>query len=204
MNKLSKKFYLGSIAGGICGGIAIFGVSLGFFLFLIMGESPVKDDKLALIILVTIMIFLGLALMIYGIVVYCILLYKSWQQIQDGQARTTPGKAVGFQFIPLFNLYWIFIAYWGFAVDYNKYIQYKELEVSPLNQLLFLAYCIVVWWAVALYYICGINNNLAMIPSVGTQILNVTTIIFMLAEVVIWIIIADKMVNAVNNLREVT
>ena len=32
----------------------------------------------------------------------------------------SPGKAVGFLFIPFFNYYWIFVVFRGFAVEFNK------------------------------------------------------------------------------------
>jgi uncharacterized membrane protein YphA (DoxX/SURF4 family) len=35
-------------------------------------------------------------------VFWCILLYRHWSLLQGHGARTTPGKAVGFGFIPLF------------------------------------------------------------------------------------------------------
>jgi hypothetical protein len=47
--------------------------------------------------------------------------YKAWQTIQDSHARTTPGKAIGYAFIPFFNVYWIFQMIWGFAVDFNRF-----------------------------------------------------------------------------------
>jgi len=40
-----------------------------------------------------------------------LLLYRIWDLIPPREAATTPGKAVGFQFIPFFNIYWNFIAY---------------------------------------------------------------------------------------------
>jgi hypothetical protein len=42
---------------------------------------------------------------LYGAVVQMMLIYNAWSAINDGQARTTPGKAVGFLLIPLFNIY---------------------------------------------------------------------------------------------------
>jgi len=52
-----------------------------------------------------------------------VVLYKFWQVIQDGHARTIPGKAVGFLFIPIFSYYWLFVAYFGLAMDLNRYIE---------------------------------------------------------------------------------
>ena len=49
---------------------------------------------------------LGLAVIsgIYGGVVNVVLWYKAWAALQDGHARTTPGKAVGLLFIPFFTV----------------------------------------------------------------------------------------------------
>jgi hypothetical protein len=56
-----------------------------------------------------------------GVLQY-ILLYKFWKIIQDGFAKTTPGKAVGYSFIPFFNFYWLFIALGSLAGELNHYI----------------------------------------------------------------------------------
>lgn len=61
--------------------------------------------------------------MLAGSILMFVLLYKLWSVVQDGQAATTPGKAVGFLFIPFFNFYWIFQAFWGLAKDLNRYIK---------------------------------------------------------------------------------
>jgi len=57
--------------------------------------------------------------------------YKAWALIQDGSPRTSPGQAIGFLFIPLFNLYWMFVAYWGLAQDLNKYAQERGITARP-------------------------------------------------------------------------
>jgi hypothetical protein len=69
----------------------------------------------------------------------CVLLYKAWASIQDGEARTTPGRALAFCFVPLFNLYWIFPAYYGFAVDYNRYLARYHRRSPRLPENLYLA-----------------------------------------------------------------
>jgi len=79
---------------------------------------------------------------IASVVLFCIILYRSWEQIQDGHARTTPGKAVGFLFIPFFNLYWIFEAYTGFVRDSNAYIQRYGLPVKAQDEGLATATCV--------------------------------------------------------------
>lgn len=52
----------------------------------------------------------------------CVQIYRWWRQIQDGFATTGPGKAVGFLFIPLFNMYWQFVAYWNLAKDLRSFM----------------------------------------------------------------------------------
>jgi hypothetical protein len=72
----------------------------------------------------------------------CILLYRIWNILQDGNVRTTPDKAIGFLFIPFFNFYWIFVVYYGLAVDFNRYVLERKCDVKLLSIPLFLATCI--------------------------------------------------------------
>jgi hypothetical protein len=61
-----------------------------------------------------------LPLIIISFVYWCMLLYQLWKLIPANIARTTPGIAVGFQFIPIFWFYWYFVVYWGLSQDMNK------------------------------------------------------------------------------------
>jgi hypothetical protein len=75
--------------------------------------------------------FLSVALaaltLVGALVLFYVLLYKAWNQIQDGHARTSAGKAVGFLFIPFFNLYWLFVAIYGLAWDLHNYVARRRL-----------------------------------------------------------------------------
>ena len=66
-----------------------------------------------------------------------------WTIIQDGNARTTPGKAVGFCFIPFFSLYWIFVAYLGLAKDMNAYCDARSISGPKISEALALTTCII-------------------------------------------------------------
>ncbi len=121
MQELSKPFYLGSIFGSF--GLGLVMALLGVAVMAAGGDDP-SPAALGLICLMY-------PLMIYGTVVLAILVYKIWDAIQDGDVRTTPGKAIGFCFIPFFNLYWIFQAYWGWAVDFNNYVRDKAVQGAP-------------------------------------------------------------------------
>lgn len=123
MQKMSKGFYLGSyLVAGILGLIFC---GIGWIIWPLL--------------------VLGIPLMIYLFIVFCMFVHKSWSSIQDGHARTGPCKALGFLFIPFFNFYWIFEAYWGFAKDYNVYVARHGIQGAPrLPDGLFLAYCILI------------------------------------------------------------
>jgi len=47
-------------------------------------------------------------------------LRRLWKEIPSEFARTTPGKAAGFMFIPFWNVYWMFVAFGGLYKDMNR------------------------------------------------------------------------------------
>jgi hypothetical protein len=172
--KLSKMFYLGSMIGApIVGGAFIM---IGFF-GAIGGAASGSEDA-ARVGLGAMMGTMGLAFLafLFGFVVQIMLVYKLWSAINDGQARTTPGKAAGFMLIPLFNLYWIFQAVHGFAQDYNKYIARHGYRVPQLDEKLFLFYPI----------------------SVVACIIPLVNMVAGVASLVLAIIVAIKAIDAVN------
>lgn len=122
--------------------------------------------------------------------VLIVMWYKAWKAIQDGHARTTPGKAIGFLFIPFFNFYWIFQSLWGFAKDYNSYISRHRISSPELPSGLFLAYCIL-----------SLGGNLGGAWLSWMPILGV---IVSLLTFIILLIIVNKVCDAVNNLSQPT
>jgi hypothetical protein len=107
MKTMSKKLYAGIFSG-----------SLGFFLLcgLLLGVAAMLQNFVWFreqtglgVQLIAILGILGFAqfLIVQSIYTF-VILWKMWSSIQDGNARTTPGKAIGFLFIPFFNIYWIF------------------------------------------------------------------------------------------------
>lgn len=88
--------------------------------------------------------FPAVALMAWTGALSYIYLYRAWRLIQPGNVRTTPGKAIGFMFIPGFNLYWIFVAIAGLPKDWNRVLAaHPNLQQGPrLNTGLALAFCI--------------------------------------------------------------
>ena len=99
------------------------GIVLSFILatiaiiLLINAGNYVSDDEA---VGVAIFFILSGLTAIAGQIFYLIMLFRSWKALQQYGVRTTPGKAVGFLFIPFFNLYWVFIANYGLVVDFNR------------------------------------------------------------------------------------
>jgi hypothetical protein len=167
--------------GGQVGGIVLLtaGVALlvisGILTGYVLDLSHADIWTLATSIL---LILLGCAAILFGATIWYLLLYRAWSVIQDGNASTTPEKAVGFLFIPFFNFYWIFKAWYGFAQDYNRYIALHGLSAPKLGKSLFLAFCIL--------FICSAVPFLSYLAG--------------LPFLAIFIITANKTIDTVNSL----
>lgn len=71
----------------------------------------------------------GLA-MIVNFIMHLVVLYRHWAVIQKiDSPSATPGSAVGFLFIPAFNLYWIFIAFYKLSVDQQRFVKRYGINV---------------------------------------------------------------------------
>src|SRR5262245_28246666 len=116
---MNKALYILAIVGG--------GILTYLFVFLAMDP---KTTEMAAAVPIPIAI---------ATIFHLMMVYKMWKSLQGGQARMTPGKAVGFLFIPFFNIYWLFQVYPGFASDYNRTIQEKNVAAKPLSHGLMVA-----------------------------------------------------------------
>ncbi len=61
--------------------------------------------------------------LLFGIpamIFWCMWLHRSWSAVPPEHRSTTPGRAVGFLFIPFFNLYWIFRAIPGLSASIRR------------------------------------------------------------------------------------
>ncbi|MGI6707074.1 MAG: hypothetical protein ACOX6S_12895 [Clostridia bacterium] len=85
------------------------------------------------------LLILGILFLLIGAAGVFVWLYQMWDFVQKGFPRTNPRKAVGFLLIPFYNFYWVFQAFWGFARDFNRYIELWVLDVEPLSELIFIA-----------------------------------------------------------------
>jgi predicted Zn finger-like uncharacterized protein len=78
--------------------------------------------------------------LVCSVLIELALFYKMWAAIQDDRASVSPAKAVGFLFIPVFNIYWALLMVTGFAEDYNAFIQRRSIKAKDLSFALFLIY----------------------------------------------------------------
>jgi hypothetical protein len=72
-------------------------------------------------------LFMVIPLVTYTIL-YLVQIYRMWNVINDGKARMTPGEAIGYLFVPFYNLYWMFQVWGGFVTDYNAYLDRYRLQ----------------------------------------------------------------------------
>ena len=123
VGRMNKGIYMFFVGGGLLLGI----------LLTVWGATDSKVDEL---------LYFSWLPMIFGIVALYVMIFKMWSAIQDGHARMTPGKAVGFMLIPLFNLYWFFQVFYGWAKDFNSYVSRHALHVPKVSENKFLIYVI--------------------------------------------------------------
>ena len=128
------------------------------FILLIVGQESYEDG---LVILGGVLFALAVVLWIWLVVIVYIYIYRMWWMLPASYARTSPGKAVGFCFIPVFNLYWVFVVYYGWSKDYNRFLQETGRPFSRrMPEGLFLTMCVLIVLG-AIPFI----NYLVMIPN---------------------------------------
>lgn len=74
-----------------------------------------------------------------------VFIYKMWDAIDDGQSRTGGAKALLLLLIPLFNIYWAFNIFPGFATDYQRYVERNRVQAPPVSWTLMLCSILLAW-----------------------------------------------------------
>ena len=72
------------------------------------------------------LVFFGIIASVVALIYYFVLFYQVWRFVVNESQRNslvpsieTPGKAIGYCFIPFYNLYWVFRAFGRFPKDLN-------------------------------------------------------------------------------------
>lgn len=156
-------------------GLASVILSLIGFVAIIFGS---EESEVWIVIFGVMLLLVAVGLAVALVVIFCMYVYRMWQIIQDYSIRATPGKAVGFLFIPFFNLYWVFQAYYGWSQDYNQFIHDAQLTDAPrMPEALFLAFSI----------LCVI----APIPYIG--------LLALVPQMIVYFIMARQICRAINH-----
>jgi hypothetical protein len=162
MQPLSKLFYFALV---IVGSLITFVVQLWMmFLVGVFQEGRGADREVVPIIMAVSMLPLLFGIFL-DVLARLLLLFKMWKVIQGGPARTTPEMACGLLFIPLFNLYWAFQAFWGWTKDFNAFTAQRGIAAPRMPEGLALTMCIL--WIVSCFCvpvgICVSAINLVVI-----------------------------------------
>jgi hypothetical protein len=125
------------LASGI---VQVAAIVLSIGLFVVAGALGNEDGSVAAIIGMLFMTLWYFVLIAYGII-SMVWLYKIWCWFPPEQRHTklwkkyiSPGTAIGFMFIPYFNIYWIFVLYLGMAdILERMMVQFPTSKESPRN-----------------------------------------------------------------------
>ena len=79
-----------------------------------------------------------------SVVLFFVIIYKAWQLVQDGEARTTPDQAVAFCGIPGWQFYWIFVAFKDLAKDMNRIMVKENISGHLVSEDTALWFCIMI------------------------------------------------------------
>ena len=140
---------------------------------------------------------LGLTL-VFGLVFGLRILHKLWSLIPTHKAGTTPGKAIGFLFIPGVNLYWCFIAIYGLAKALNA--ETGRRSVSEVASFIFC--CSVVGVQVTYMFIMctkAFYLQMSSPPLLFVLIFTFVLIVYYIGLIVwfvLWFVVLRQMKNA--------
>lgn len=122
---------------------------------------------------------------VLGVVVVCMLHHQCWKALPDRLRATTPGKAVGYLFIPLYNFYWAFVSWPKLAEGLAEW--QKSLGKPALPEVRSLA------MTCAILFVCSMTVGL--IPGLD--------ILIGIAGLVTFILLYRQIVTAINNIKHV-
>ena len=151
MKYVSRPFFFGSYLAGML-------LNLPFTVgALIAGQGTIEAEH-------TPFVLIGSLFSIYAFIVFAVLVYKMWKIVPADFARTSPAKAVGFLFIPIFQFYWLFIAIWGWTKDFNAFLRQRQGDSQYAPEALGLA--VAIFWLIG--GTIGTLSGFAGVPIIGT------------------------------------
>jgi hypothetical protein len=76
---------------------------------------------------------IGILILLLGVALLLMFVYRAWQAIQDGDTAVAPALAAGLLFVPLFNCYWVFVGLAGLAPNVNAFVRRHGLRARPAS-----------------------------------------------------------------------
>jgi hypothetical protein len=112
---------------------------LGGMAFIFIGAGVGGDDGNALAVVGLLVISVAYLFIFAYAILNMLWLYKMWGWFPPEQRHTnlwkkyiSPGTALGFMFIPYFNIYWMFVIYLGMGDIFERMmVQYRTSKPSP-------------------------------------------------------------------------
>jgi predicted Zn finger-like uncharacterized protein len=138
------------------------------------------------------------------------LFYKMWSPIQDSDASTAPAKAVGFLFIPVFNIYWALSMITAFAEDYNDFIRRRSIAAKKLSIILAFVFAVmfILYVTVVTTPFVGVLAFVRYVSKAFIFYRSLSWILFSFAiaagigHFITYILFATKTCDAVNSLQD--
>jgi tetratricopeptide (TPR) repeat protein len=112
--------------------------AVGYFIITMsnfFGYSGFDDGTLGILRLIA-----GIAIIVGVVFFQYLLLYRCWKLVPVDIARTTPRKAIIGLCIPLWQAYWMFVAYSGLGKDMNETLRQRGTPYQ-VNEVLGSTYC---------------------------------------------------------------
>jgi hypothetical protein len=118
-------------------------------------------------------------------------------------ARTSAGKALGFMFIPLFNLYWAFEVYWGWTKDYNRIAEPDDVELRRMPERIGLAVCVLPLLSICLLIAGVIAGGWQSMQAQGADNVGLqTSMLVGLINTILMAVLYAKICDGVNALAD--
>lgn len=174
-NEIRAVLNIGNSRGSLRTSMNVYLTSLYIGLgFLFLGLLFIRNN-----VSVFMLIGASIALLVSSIYVL-ILIYRLWERVIEESRLNgiecpveTPGKAVGFLFIPFFNLYWIFIAYGQLPVIVNKILAARKRAHKIPTELGLSISILMVSAAIPFFgLVVGMVNGFILIPALVTRLVS--------------------------------
>jgi hypothetical protein len=117
---------------------------------------------------------------VFTILFWTILHYRCWQALPAKYSRATPGKAVGFMFIPFYNFYWAFISFVALPRGFVSHMRDSGNEPASDPTALGIA--------MAVLFICSLT--IGIVPGFAS--------VLALASFVVWILYYRQIIPLAN------